>query len=539
MTIGKALTLTKLKDGNIAAGAGYSTDSQQTSTELCYNATISQISPNTSTLQLDIAQSFYNMQKDIGMSVSIKGGIGMFSTSDEASYLQSMQDTDYSFSLNYYYYISSDVNLQILGYSHDALTISGNIAYGTNATYPFFGLICGDQYITSYSEGAMLLMGINIQFNSNYEKEQFNLHVGASFGDIFSASGEIEKIANKFSIVGSVAIQATQIGGNPALLADILNKDVNGNYYALTCSLNNMQNCLSAADGMLDYAVDNFTTQVSFENNIGLTPLSVGLMPTPPDPMRYLGLETPPSFVTPEVVESREALAEALLENQYYQQKFYELLYGYPVAWDTTSNLYANVQTLYKLAQSNIETLTNPSEPGAGGLGCFAYPDQCTIIAQNILNSLNSITSSNLTFLTGLNGIQYAYQVVDIGAYVYKSGDNQWSGAPSLTNYYGDNRILDTDPTLPSSFNLDALGFNYSAYFTTSVSKYPILGIFSGTSDNQGMSFYGSGAFDGKPWSYNASYTSQISPFYFEPYNSLDSHPEISGEVQSRDVIHV
>lgn len=65
------------------------------------------------------------------------------------------------------------------------------------------------------------------------------------------------------------------MGGEPSQLTKILNKDSTGQYYALTFSLTAMENCIKAASGLPDYAKDNFSTQFSFQNNTGFTPLGI------------------------------------------------------------------------------------------------------------------------------------------------------------------------------------------------------------------------------------------------------------------------
>ena len=70
-------------------------------------------------------------------------------------------------SLNYYQYAKQEVTLGILGTGEDALTEVGKSLYkdGKNG---YFGLVCGDEQVTSYSQGAMLLMNLNVDFTNSY-----------------------------------------------------------------------------------------------------------------------------------------------------------------------------------------------------------------------------------------------------------------------------------------------------------------------------------------------------------------------------------
>jgi hypothetical protein len=522
--------LARLRDGNIAAGAGYSTDSQQVAPQICYNATVSSISGQSGSLELDTAQSFVDIQNEVRQSVSVKGGIGMFSASAETSYLQSMEDKDYSMSLNYYYYSYATAAVQLAGFGVNALTESGQGFYD-NGNNPYFGLICGDQYITSYDEGAMLLMGVNIQFSSNYEKEQFTAHAGASFGDIFSASGDIQKIASTYGISGSVVMQAFQIGGDPSQLSYILNKDGNGNYYVLTCSLEAMSNCISAASGMLDYAKYNFTTQFSFENNTGLTPLGTGFMAY--EPIYYIGLTPPPSLVTPNVTEDRLTLANALLENQYYEQKFYQFLYGYPVVWNTTSSIYLSAQALFQKAQGNVAVLMSPSNPEAGGLGCFTFPDQCDTLTKTIQGNLVPINASDLNFF---GEAKYILPSEFGPYYFFGSGYNIY---PIQVGTNGDtfNDLIAVDIT--DSYFYFAL--HYRAGGTGDGKIWTQCGNETSTDgmDYQGIVTQTFGYSCGSSQTYHGTWSKTISPFYFEAYNGTNQGAEVIGQTPEQDVVGI
>ena len=76
-----------------------------------------------------------------------------------------MMDKSYSMSLNYYSYYTNKVSLNISGFGTDALTADGKDLYHDGAN-PYFGIICGDHYISSYQEGALLTMGMNLEFDT-------------------------------------------------------------------------------------------------------------------------------------------------------------------------------------------------------------------------------------------------------------------------------------------------------------------------------------------------------------------------------------
>lgn len=85
-------------------------------------------------------------------------------------------------------------------------------------------MLCGDHYITSYQQGALLTMGLNIKFSNSNAKKEFEEKAGATFGDIVRAAESIKSVVTEYQITGSVIIQAFQMGGEPSQLAKILNK---------------------------------------------------------------------------------------------------------------------------------------------------------------------------------------------------------------------------------------------------------------------------------------------------------------------------
>lgn len=139
----------------------------------------------------------------------------MFSTSLGVNYVKSAQDTDYSFSINYYSYIEAEIGMEVGFGSAAVLTADGMRAY-QDGKNPDFGLICGDQFIDSYKTGATLIMGLKVEFQSSTSKESFMFHMEGSFGSFGSVSTDLQKTAQKYSISGKVTIEAYQIGGNPS-----------------------------------------------------------------------------------------------------------------------------------------------------------------------------------------------------------------------------------------------------------------------------------------------------------------------------------
>jgi len=102
-------------------------------------------------------------------------GWGSFDPSDEGEYRRFISEVYPNLCLNVTYNwfskIESDVNFSVIGNGTDALTENGLDIY--NNDYQNFGLKCGDNYVTSYKEGSLLLMSIVIEFKTTHDKNVF------------------------------------------------------------------------------------------------------------------------------------------------------------------------------------------------------------------------------------------------------------------------------------------------------------------------------------------------------------------------------
>ncbi|KAL0225008.1 hypothetical protein RCL1_002920 [Eukaryota sp. TZLM3-RCL] len=416
------VALCNLQGGNIVPGTGFSEDMQQVTTQSCFKVLRTTSSSAQGKVSLNTAVSFRELESQLKVDVSVSGNYGMFSGSAEAHYLRSVNENQYSLSLNYYHVSSERVSVELAGTGLNALTPEGQAFY-KNGTNPYFGLTCGDRYVSAFDRGSLLVLSLNIKFANREEKESFEAKAGASYGSIVSASANIQKIANENNLNGFVSIQAFQKGGEPSRLAHILRKDDAGEYYALSCDLKNMKNCVSAASGLLDYAKTDFTTQFNFAKGVGLTPLGTGF--TEHRPIKYVGLTPPKSFVTSKVEQQRVSLGKELKKAQYYEGNFDQLLKYYPVPWTTTSRLYKAMKSSYDKAKTNINLILSPSNPSRGALGCFDTPDDCNQIYQSI--------SSRLQAINDVSCLDSIKTFVDLpGALAFQTGDGplSWKATP-------------------------------------------------------------------------------------------------------------
>lgn len=235
----------------------------------------------------------------------------------------------------------------------------------------------------------------------------------------------------------------------------------------------------------------------------------------------------PKSFVNSTVIEARDNLAEAYIENQYYVQKFHELVDTYPVPWNTASNNYQTSQSLYQQAQNNIDIIVNPQDPEQGALGCFDIPYKCIEIAQNIMSNLQSITQDDLNYLA-----QIKYYYPEPGGnwvIVYPNGDtdNDWA------TFNGNPGACTAQGVQYCTITPDYYAINYGVYCSnlgdTRWYRY------NGTSTDNGANYQGTLHYDGGSWTDYEVMIRNDNPFYFTAYNA-SSGIEVIGDIEDSNI---
>lgn len=350
------------------AGSGFSSDTQQIVENDCFHSYISDVLPQPSLVNLDKAVTHEDLQELIEFSVSEKGNYEMFSTSEKAGYLKNIEENSLTISSNYLHNIRQNIFLSMTGYGIDALTDGAKLAY-QEGDVNLFSLTCGDSYIKSYSGGATLMMSLYLEFDDVYTRETF-IKKTETFTDIVSAINVIESVV-KFNLMsGKVSIKAYQEGGDPSKLLEILEKDVYG--YTLSCDLNSLTTCKDAANSILNYAEQDFPSQISFVTGTGLITFQDSFFKY--NSIEYIGLSQPISYVGGEELLNRLKFANEFIkycsyDNQlnHMQSKYYNIMDSDPILKDN----FLQAETLVK---DNLIKITDPLN---GGLICYNDPRKC------------------------------------------------------------------------------------------------------------------------------------------------------------------
>lgn len=166
---------------------------------------------------------------------------------------------------------------------------------------------------------------------------------------------------------GRVDIMASQSGGNPKALEKMMNKSC-GNYCAATCTMKTMTDCSGAINSLFDYAISSFPSQVDVHDPSTMVPFSIGFADI--QDISWIGLKSPTSFATKEVVAMREALANSLLASQYYKDALPRVAQS-KLPWDRNSALYRSIGDIVSGCQPNIDLLMDQNQ---GAILCYNSP---------------------------------------------------------------------------------------------------------------------------------------------------------------------
>lgn len=396
---------------NPRPGVGYSKDMQQILPKICFKITNLTHDKWSSEIGLSTSMGFSELEQKLKVKVSAKGSFEMLSSSAESDFLRSIQEKSYSLSFNFVQKLREFVTWDIDGMEINSLTESGREIY--EKYHELFGIKCGDYFLSSFERGAILVVSLNLEFSSNERKEDFKANMKGNYGDLFSASGDIENVAKKMNLKGKVSLQALQIGGNPSELGKIFGKDKTGKHYIVNCDLQNMKNCQDASGGILDYSRDNFSQQIKFDyqnNRLLGNYVSLPYGQENYTSIQNLLLNPSLTLIDNETIQIRSLLSKSMIENYWYKDKIFLLLNSYPIKWDTSGTTYKNIKKLDEKIQRNIDILINgdPKTGTQGSIQCFNSPSLCKSIGKDLLNKIE-ITKLTNKDINLLSPIRYYY----------------------------------------------------------------------------------------------------------------------------------
>jgi hypothetical protein len=337
-------------------GYGFSSDLNDFAISQCYAATAN-ITGQTSTLSFSSSMDTGELAKSLGVDVSIKGGFGMFSANAAASYLKEHSETSTDMQIQFYETISNKVDLNYNMESQLLLSLAGQAIYqdGTNDN---FRLYCGDTLVTSYDQGALLIMTATLHFTSAKDKEAFKASAGGEFGSYAAFEASVSNDASTSHTNATITISAFQEGGDPTQLSKVLAG------VTTSCTADDTTGCTSGMNAIGAYAATDFPSQFTKDAQSIWTGPLVFLGGFTKGPSVGSVLHLAPSFLSPEIQEDRDKLFSSYLLSNYYYTKTYNLINNYPIDLLKTP-LADQLTNLYNSSKRNMSVFAGQYTEGS------------------------------------------------------------------------------------------------------------------------------------------------------------------------------
>lgn len=384
-----------LGDNPVFLGQGYATDMQMGAmSDNCFApGNIKQGGTPEAIVEFSNAISFEEVEKQLHINVQESSKIGMFSESASATYVQQIQEDQYSQSFHYLEKIYLPTQMWSPNNAGtEALTSYGQAIYQQEPAN--FRLVCGDEIVTSTNMGISFYASMEITFSSFSDKQTFQANAGANFGSIIDVSGQVQKMVSQYNLNGEVSVYGFQQGGDPSLLPQIFAKNAGG-YYVTSCSLQDLQACQGTINGVLTYATSNLPNQTRTDSGVMLDYATQNVA-------ELLLLNVGNSTVTPQVESAREWLGGAYL-NQTAQVTFVGHLLGSPfmsAQW-IEADILNELNNQYSNLKNNLGVL---EDTNSGAISCYSDPVDCVSTQTTIQQNLTPLNNSFINqFETGYN----------------------------------------------------------------------------------------------------------------------------------------
>jgi hypothetical protein len=317
-------------------------------------------------------------------------------------YAANIQDNMYSQTYHFYEQIIFPTQILLpIAFGVNVLTPFGQGVY--NSGLAQFRQECGDQFIGQIQYGATLFVSFQVVFANLQGKNTFDQTVGTSgFAGLFDTSTITQEIITSHNLAGTINLMAYQAGGNPSELAQIFTNTTNG-YYITSCSLSNLKQCQQVVNGVLEYGVSNFPTQMNITNGeIEGNAVPIGYTYYP---YTILGLNASTSVLTSEIIGARESLITQYTTLQ-QQNVFISHILGSWITQHMSSNVLSYMQATYANITANIGLLEDQNN---GAITCYSQPQNCVANAQKLLTEMDNVDINFIASFNNAYQLQYPY----------------------------------------------------------------------------------------------------------------------------------
>ena len=349
-------------------GVGYASDNGMAAQAACFKFTGINKSNQFAKFDLDEALNTSEVEKLLSVSVGLSGGYEGFTASDTFTYLNDHKDSNTSINITYVGKLGYEEQVKY-ALSSDILNTNGKSVYASG-TNKFFRISCGDRLITSWKEGAFVLITVELQFKSEYDKILFQNDFSAGYTELFKLTSSVKSEATKRNFNLSYRVSAYQLGGDPSKLAAVLAGK------PATCDQSNIDACSNTINEVGNFFLNVFPTEFTkdaddFWKGV-LVPISDYSLSG--SLKNYLTLSPP--FITDQIERQRETLVQLILKNTFYFDNTSTLINStfFNSLSDEWKTHYKNLNITSKF---NVETLSRPDSQFNIFSDCFYDPLTC------------------------------------------------------------------------------------------------------------------------------------------------------------------
>ena len=204
-----------------------------------------------------------NLETEFGFALNTRARFGLSSISNEASYLESVSDTEVqeSFTVGFEV-VSKDAAIDLTGEGKGIKLLQPRYLAllkkkkGEYYLTSSFLETCGDEFVHSVKRGVKVYVSVVVKFTNKKHLKEFTntFSAKAKWGKLDFTSDSLSSSLKKS---GSIKLTALQVGGDPFKLSDILvshgGEGKKKTFPLVECSLENLQACKDAYKDILDY----------------------------------------------------------------------------------------------------------------------------------------------------------------------------------------------------------------------------------------------------------------------------------------------
>ncbi len=377
---------------------GYSSINKELTTNKCFKYHKARIENSRADLKYSGAITYGELTNIFSKFYSYTVG-GCRKRTKSGTYIREIKQRRNTFNINYLFKMNAEVAIEYDIFGDGILTDFGKQVYN-QGTNPYFRTICGDYLLTKGKVEYMLSFSFKISLTDYTDAAQ--VFGDAPTGDVNAAAAKIAEAARTLGVNGEVSVNAIQIGGDEKRLKSILNGSES--LYNANCNLKDFSRCQAAINRLMDYATEDFPSQISSER--GAFNLD-GLIKTD---LEKIAVKT--YKITPKILRlneddevSRKEMLRIYLENMYYDRELNKALDNYSGLQKYQAEI-NKAQFLASKALYNLKLYEPGSELFDSISNCQIYPNQCEAA------------------LIQLKNIKYTFQEIELlEAGIYKMYD--------------------------------------------------------------------------------------------------------------------